>query len=132
MKEDALSRSPTPPIAPNTFGDAIPIKPLAFHDLEKLTQSLRGADVLNNTYWVRFNLCNPCPGTVYGHFLFPIVLLGPVRGFEAFPFQVASKTLVGDLRCCRVLLTFFLNDIFGLFVAWIQLRSATQNNEGEV
>lgn len=43
------------PNRPNPFGDAIDIKPLAFDDVDKLTKSLEGADVLYNTYWVRFN-----------------------------------------------------------------------------
>ena len=40
---------------PNPFGDAIDIKPLAFDNPDTLTKSLEGADVLYNTYWVRFN-----------------------------------------------------------------------------
>jgi NADH dehydrogenase len=43
------------PNRPNPFGDAIEINPLAFDDPELLTRSLAGADVLYNTYWVRFN-----------------------------------------------------------------------------
>lgn len=39
----------------NPFGDQVKAFPLAFDDLEKLTESLRGVDVLYNTYWVRFN-----------------------------------------------------------------------------
>ena len=41
---------------PNPFGDAIDIKPLAFDNPDTLTKSLEGADVLYNTYWVRFKL----------------------------------------------------------------------------
>ncbi len=37
------------------FGDRVEARPLAFDDLDGLTESLRGADVLYNTYWVRFN-----------------------------------------------------------------------------
>lgn len=40
---------------PNPFGDRVRPYPLAFHDPEKLTASLRGVEVLYNTYWVRFN-----------------------------------------------------------------------------
>ncbi len=43
------------PDRPNPFGDAIDIKPLAFDDVDALARSLDGADVLYNTYWVRFN-----------------------------------------------------------------------------
>ncbi len=37
------------------FGDAIEVHPLSFDRPEKLVESLRGVDVLYNTYWVRFN-----------------------------------------------------------------------------
>jgi len=43
------------PNRPNPFGDALDIKPLAFADPDALVQSLDGASVLYNTYWVRFN-----------------------------------------------------------------------------
>ena len=43
------------PDRPNPFGDAIDIKPLVFDDVNVLARSLEGADVLYNTYWVRFN-----------------------------------------------------------------------------
>ncbi len=43
------------PDRPNPFGDKLEIRPLAFDDPDKLAQSLEGADVLYNTYWVRFN-----------------------------------------------------------------------------
>jgi NADH dehydrogenase len=39
----------------NPFGDAVEVQPLAFGDPAKLADSLRGAKVLYNTYWVRFN-----------------------------------------------------------------------------
>ena len=39
----------------NPFGDAIQVRPLDFDDEDKLAASLRGATVLYNTYWVRFN-----------------------------------------------------------------------------
>jgi uncharacterized protein YbjT (DUF2867 family) len=37
------------------FGAEVEVRPLSFHDPEALAESLRGADVLYNTYWVRFN-----------------------------------------------------------------------------
>lgn len=43
------------PGRPNPFGDRLEIHPLAFQDHEGLVRSLRGVDVLFNTYWVRFN-----------------------------------------------------------------------------
>ncbi len=39
----------------NPFGDAVPASPLAFDVPKRLAESLRGARVLYNTYWVRFN-----------------------------------------------------------------------------
>jgi NADH dehydrogenase len=39
----------------NPFGEAIEVHPLDFNDIEQLTESLRGAKTLYNTYWVRFN-----------------------------------------------------------------------------
>jgi NADH dehydrogenase len=39
----------------NPFGDAVEVHPLSFNDVGQLTESLRGAKVLYNTYWVRFN-----------------------------------------------------------------------------
>lgn len=41
--------------APNPFGAALEVRPMAFHDPAALEESLRGAAVLYNTYWVRFN-----------------------------------------------------------------------------
>ena len=43
------------PNRPNPFGSRIDVRPLSFGDPDALTESLRGADVLYNTYWVRFN-----------------------------------------------------------------------------
>lgn len=40
---------------PNPFGDALEIHPLNFQDRGALIESLQGARVLFNTYWVRFN-----------------------------------------------------------------------------
>src|SRR5437899_9827893 len=39
----------------HSFGSQIDARPLAFSDPSELTESLRGASVLYNTYWVRFN-----------------------------------------------------------------------------
>jgi uncharacterized protein YbjT (DUF2867 family) len=39
----------------NPFGDAVEVHPFNFDDSEQLTESLRGAKALYNTYWVRFN-----------------------------------------------------------------------------
>lgn len=38
----------------NPFGDQVSIVPLDFNDPVGLIESLRGADVLYNTYWIRF------------------------------------------------------------------------------
>ncbi len=43
------------PDRPNPFGDKIKVYPFNFNDTDKLVESLRGASVLYNTYWVRFN-----------------------------------------------------------------------------
>jgi uncharacterized protein YbjT (DUF2867 family) len=43
------------PHRPNPFGDSLEIHQLAWSDPARLTNSLRGADTLVNTYWVRFN-----------------------------------------------------------------------------
>jgi len=39
----------------NSFGNQVEIAPLDFNDRAGLVRSLRGASVLYNTYWVRFN-----------------------------------------------------------------------------
>jgi NADH dehydrogenase len=39
----------------NPFGEKIEVHPYHFDAPDKLAESLRGADVLYNTYWVRFN-----------------------------------------------------------------------------
>ncbi len=39
----------------NPFGSTVPAMPYHFDEPSKLVASLRGADVLYNTYWVRFN-----------------------------------------------------------------------------
>ena len=39
----------------NPFGEQLDIRTMPFDDLPALTESLRGATVLYNTYWVRFN-----------------------------------------------------------------------------
>lgn len=43
------------PNRPNPFGDRLDIRPLAFDDPDGLARSLDGAEILYNTYWVRFN-----------------------------------------------------------------------------
>lgn len=43
------------PVRTDIFGRQVQTCPLCFHDPEALTESLRGAHVLYNTYWVRFN-----------------------------------------------------------------------------
>jgi NADH dehydrogenase len=43
---------------PNPFGAQVEAFPFNFDDLNKLTDSLRGVDVLYNTYWVRFDYKN--------------------------------------------------------------------------
>ncbi len=43
------------PNRPNPFGDQLEVHPLAFDDADALARSLDGAEVLFNTYWVRFN-----------------------------------------------------------------------------
>ncbi len=39
---------------PNPFGEAVLAFPYNFDRLDRLTESLRGAEVLYNTYWIRF------------------------------------------------------------------------------
>ncbi|MBM4087782.1 MAG: SDR family oxidoreductase, partial [Planctomycetes bacterium] len=39
----------------NPFGGQVEVHPFHFDDLGKLVDSLRGASVFYNTYWVRFN-----------------------------------------------------------------------------
>jgi len=43
------------PNRPNPFQNQVEAFPFNFDDPDKLTESLRGATVLYNTYWVRFN-----------------------------------------------------------------------------
>ena len=43
------------PDRPNPFGGQVEARPLSFDDPAQLAESLRGAAVLYNTYWVRFN-----------------------------------------------------------------------------
>jgi uncharacterized protein YbjT (DUF2867 family) len=42
------------PRQPNPFGERVEVAPLAFDDRPALVASLRGVDVLYNTYWIRF------------------------------------------------------------------------------
>jgi len=39
---------------PSPFGSLVDARPFSFNDLPRLSESLHGADVLYNTYWVRF------------------------------------------------------------------------------
>jgi uncharacterized protein YbjT (DUF2867 family) len=43
------------PGRPNPFGKKLDLRPMPFDNPSALAESLRGADVLYNTYWVRFN-----------------------------------------------------------------------------
>lgn len=43
------------PDRPNAFNGKVKAQPLSFNNLDQLTASLEGVDVLYNTYWVRFN-----------------------------------------------------------------------------
>ena len=43
------------PNRPNPFGGRVKAYPFNFDNIPKLVDSLRGASVLYNTYWVRFN-----------------------------------------------------------------------------
>lgn len=42
----------------NPFGDAVDVYPYSFDDPARLVDALRGATVLYNTYWIRFNHAN--------------------------------------------------------------------------
>jgi uncharacterized protein YbjT (DUF2867 family) len=42
------------PNRPNPFGDRVEVAPFDFEDGQRLTEHLRGAATLYNTYWVRF------------------------------------------------------------------------------
>lgn len=65
----------------NPFGDRIEAHPFNFDDPPKLIDSLRGARVLYNTYWVRFN---------YRSFSHSIAVTNSLKLFEA-----AEKAGVG-------------------------------------
>ncbi|MHC4608192.1 MAG: SDR family oxidoreductase, partial [Planctomycetota bacterium] len=43
------------PDRPNPFGEKVEVRPYNFDQPGELAESLRGASVLYNTYWVRFN-----------------------------------------------------------------------------
>ncbi len=43
------------PNRPNPFGGAVEVRPFDFERPEEFVESLRGVEVLYNTYWVRFN-----------------------------------------------------------------------------
>ena len=44
------------PNRPNPFGEALEVHPFNFDDPDALTESLRGAGTLFNTYWIRFHM----------------------------------------------------------------------------
>ena len=46
-----LTRTPT---SRSPFGDRVEALPLDFGGYDRLVESLRGADALYNTYWIRF------------------------------------------------------------------------------
>ena len=56
LAEGATVRTITnSPARANPFGGRVTASPFHFDDHERLVATLRGADVLYNTYWVRFN-----------------------------------------------------------------------------
>jgi uncharacterized protein YbjT (DUF2867 family) len=59
---------------PDIFRGAVDVHPLAFGDHRRLVQSLKGATVLYNTYWVRFN---------YKNFNFSDAVQNTLKLFEA-------------------------------------------------
>jgi len=58
----------------NPFGDQVEARPFHFTDKAKLVESLRGASVFYNTYWVRFN---------HGDFSHSTAVDNTLRLFEA-------------------------------------------------
>jgi NADH dehydrogenase len=62
------------PERPNPFGGKIAAHPFNFDQPDKLVASLRGASVLYNTYWVRFN---------HGEFGFQAAVRNSLQLFEA-------------------------------------------------
>lgn len=58
----------------NPFGGKVEARPFDFDDVGKLTESLRGALVLYNTYWVRFN---------YADFKHAVAVQNTLKLFEA-------------------------------------------------
>lgn len=58
----------------NPFGGKVEVRPFDFDDVGKLTESLRGALVLYNTYWVRFN---------YTDFKHAVAVQNTLKLFEA-------------------------------------------------
>jgi hypothetical protein len=50
----SVRRSPGTPNRPNPFGDRVDVASFDFDDRRNLTEHLRGATRLYNTYWVRF------------------------------------------------------------------------------
>jgi uncharacterized protein YbjT (DUF2867 family) len=54
-RDDQVLTLTNSPRRAHDFGDRVAIHPLSFDDPARLTECLRGCDVLVNTYWVRFN-----------------------------------------------------------------------------
>jgi NADH dehydrogenase len=65
----------------NPFGGKVTASPFHFDDHEQLVATLRGSDVLYNTYWVRFN---------YGEFTYSLAVENSLKLFAA-----ASEAGVG-------------------------------------
>ncbi len=65
----------------NPFGDRIKAYPLVFDDYSRLVESMRGVEVLYNTYWVRFNhtLFNQKSAVENTHTLFNAAVEAGVR-----------------------------------------------------
>src|SRR5512136_2844884 len=59
---------------PDPFGGQVEARPLHFTDQAKLVESLRGAAVFYNTYWVRFN---------YGDFSHSTAVENTLKLFQA-------------------------------------------------
>jgi uncharacterized protein YbjT (DUF2867 family) len=62
------------PNRPNPFGGRVKAEPFHFGEPKRLVAALRGADVLYNTYWVRFN---------YGDFSHAIAVANTLKLFSA-------------------------------------------------
>lgn len=52
----SLTNSPS---KPNPFGPELELRPLRFENVDELAESMRGGQVLYNTYWVRYDQRDP-------------------------------------------------------------------------